>query len=106
MSSSAIETTDTVAIARLEDRQNEYQLVTVIEARTGWQLVNLRELNQYRDLFRFLTWRSIKILYAQSAIGIGWAIIQPLFSMLIFTAVFGRFAGISSEGVPYALFSL
>ena len=55
---------------------------------------------------RFLTWRSIKVLYAQSAIGIGWAVIQPVFQMLIFTIVFGRLAQIKSDGVPYAAFSL
>lgn len=79
--------------------------VTVIEPRSGWQLLDLRELVQYRDLFRFLIWRSIKVRYAQSAIGIGWAIIQPVFSMIVFTIVFGNLAGISSEGVPYAVFS-
>jgi lipopolysaccharide transport system permease protein len=57
-------------------------------------------------MLRFLTWRSIKVLYAQSAIGIGWAVLQPLCSMLIFTIVFGRFAGISSDGAPYAVFCL
>lgn len=79
--------------------------VTVIEPRSGWQLLDLRELYQYRDLFRFLIWRSIKVRYAQSAIGIGWAVIQPLFSMVIFTVVFGKLAGISSDGAPYAVFS-
>jgi lipopolysaccharide transport system permease protein len=54
----------------------------------------------------FLVWREIKVRYAQSAIGIGWAVIQPVFSMLIFTIVFGKLAGISSDGAPYALFSL
>jgi lipopolysaccharide transport system permease protein len=80
--------------------------IIIIEARPGWRLVNWKELYAYRDLLRFLTWRSIKVLYAQSAIGIGWAVIQPVFTMLIFTVVFGRFAGISSDGLPYALFSL
>ena len=79
--------------------------VTVIEARAGWRLIDWRELVDYRDLFLFLMWRSIKVRYAQSAIGIGWAIIQPVFSMLIFTVVFGKFAGIESDGVPYAIFS-
>lgn len=79
--------------------------VTVIAPSKAWQLVNWRELVEYRDLFYFLMWRSIKVRYAQSAIGIGWAVIQPLFSMLIFTVVFGKFAGISSDGVPYAVFS-
>jgi lipopolysaccharide transport system permease protein len=79
--------------------------VTVIEPRSAWQLVDWRELVEYRDLFFFLVWRSIKVRYAQSAIGIGWAVIQPVFSMLIFTVVFGKFAGIDSDGVPYAIFS-
>lgn len=77
----------------------------VIEAQSGWQLVNWRELTEYRDLFYFLSWRSIKVRYAQSAIGIGWAIIQPALSTLIFTVVFGNFAGMASDGVPYAIFS-
>ncbi|MBI1904245.1 MAG: ABC transporter permease [Planctomycetes bacterium] len=80
--------------------------VTIIEPRSGWRLVDWKELYQYRDLFRFLVWREIKVRYAQSAVGIGWAIIQPVFSMLVFTIVFGRLAGVSSDGAPYALFSL
>ncbi len=77
----------------------------IIEPRSGWQLVNWRELVEYRDLFLFLVWRSIKVRYAQSTIGIGWAIIQPVFSMIIFTIVFGKFAHIGSDGAPYAIFS-
>ena len=79
--------------------------VTVIEPTSGWRLVDLRELYRYRDLLYFLTFRSIKVMYAQSAIGIGWAVLQPLCSMLVFTVIFGRFAGIQSDGVPYAIFS-
>ena len=80
--------------------------VTVIEPKSGWRLVDWRELADYRDLFLFLTWRHIKVQYAQSTLGVGWAIIQPLFSMIVFTIVFGRLAGVSSDGVPYAAFSL
>lgn len=80
--------------------------VQVIEPTPGWRAVDFKELYRYRDMLRFLTWRSIKVLYAQSAIGIGWAVIQPLFSMIIFTIVFGWFAKIDSNGVPYSLFSL
>jgi lipopolysaccharide transport system permease protein len=69
------------------------------------RLVDFRELYEYRDLFRFLVWRSIKVLYAQSVIGIGWAIIQPLFSMIVFTIFFGKLAKIDSDGVPYSIFS-
>jgi lipopolysaccharide transport system permease protein len=79
--------------------------ITIIEPRSGWRLVDFRELVRYRDLLYFLTFRGIKVLYAQSAIGIGWAVLQPLCSMLVFTVVFGRFAGIQSDGVPYAIFS-
>ena len=80
-------------------------VTTIIEPRSGWRLIDWRELRDYRDLFLFLTWRNIKVLYAQSAIGIGWAVIQPLFSMILFTLVFGKLAKISSDGVPYAVFS-
>jgi lipopolysaccharide transport system permease protein len=79
--------------------------VTIIEARSGWRLIDLQELYEFRDLFRFLVWRGIKARYAQSAIGVGWAVIQPLFSTIVFTIVFGKLAEIDSEGKPYALFS-
>lgn len=79
--------------------------VTIIEPRSGWQLVDWRELVQYRDLFLFLVWRGIKVRYAQSTLGIGWAIIQPLFSMIAFTIIFGGLAQIDSDGSPYAIFS-
>jgi len=77
----------------------------VIEPREGMRLIDLKELREYQDLFFFLIWRSIKVRYAQSAIGIGWAVIQPVFSMLVFTVIFGKLADIDSDGVPYAVFS-
>ncbi len=80
--------------------------VRIIRRTSAWQFINFRELYAYRDMLRFLTWRSIKARYAQSAIGIGWAIIQPLFQMLMFTVIFGSIAKIDSGGAPYALFSL
>ncbi len=78
----------------------------VIQPRRGIQLFDLAEIVAYRDLFRFLVWRQIKVRYAQSAIGFGWAIIQPLFSMILFTVIFGNLAKVDSDGAPYALFSL
>lgn len=78
---------------------------TIIKARTGWQLIDFKELIAYRDLFYFLVWRDIKVRYAQSVLGIGWAVIQPVFSMIVFTIIFGRLASIPSDGVPYAIFS-
>lgn len=80
--------------------------VTVIENRSGWRLVDWRELYEYRDLFWFLTWRNVRVRYAQSTLGIGWAIIQPLFSMVVFTLIFGVLAKVKSDGAPYAVFSL
>ena len=78
---------------------------TVIEPKSGWRWVDWGELWQYRDLFAFLVWRDIKTRYAQSILGIGWAVIQPVFSMIVFTIVFGNLAKISSDGVPYAIFN-
>jgi lipopolysaccharide transport system permease protein len=80
--------------------------ITIIKASTGWRAVNLKELAHYRDLLWFLTIRGIKAKYAQSVLGVGWAVIQPLFSTLVFTVIFGRVARIDSNGVPYFLFSL
>src|SRR5262249_41018183 len=79
--------------------------ITVIKPHSGWQFIDWQELCAYRDLFLFLVWRNIKVQYAQSTLGIGWAVMQPLFSMIVFTIVFGHLAGIESNGVPYAVFS-
>jgi len=72
----------------------------------GWQSLNVKELWNYRELLYFLAWRDIKVRYKQTAIGVAWSVLQPLALMLIFTIFFGRFAGISSEGIPYPLFAL
>ena len=77
----------------------------MIEAPSGFQLFDFGELWRYRDLLRFLVWRDIKVRYAQSVLGVAWAVIQPLFTMVVFTVVFGNLAQISSDGVPYAIFS-
>ena len=78
---------------------------TVIDADFKLRLIDWHELRQYRDLFYFLVWRDVKTRYAQSVLGIGWAVIQPVFSMVVFTIVFGKLAHVDSEGVPYAIFS-
>ena len=77
----------------------------VIQPQKGWVLIDWKELWEYKDLVYFLIWREIKTRYAQSVLGIGWAVIQPLFSMVIFTIVFGNLAKIDSNGVPYSIFS-
>jgi lipopolysaccharide transport system permease protein len=78
---------------------------TFIRPAKGWQLINWSELAEYRDLLYFLTVRGIKARYAQSVLGISWAIIQPLFSTVIFTIIFGKLAKVGSDGMPYAIFS-
>lgn len=78
---------------------------TIIKPLSGWRTLDLHELWEGRDLLYFLVWRDVKGRYAQSILGIGWAIIQPVFSMIVFTIVFGRLAKVSSDGVPYAIFS-
>jgi lipopolysaccharide transport system permease protein len=70
-----------------------------------WPGIDLQELWSYRGLFLFLVWRDIRVRYAQSALGAGWAILQPLLAMVVFTIIFGRFAGIPSDGAPYAVFA-
>jgi lipopolysaccharide transport system permease protein len=81
------------------------QTQVVIEPRRGLKWVDWKELVEYRDLFFFMVWRNVRTRYAQSALGVGWALIQPLFSMLVFTVIFGRLAKVDSNGVPYAIFS-
>ena len=78
---------------------------TVIEPRSGWQAIDWRELWEYRDLFYFLVWRDVKVLYKQTVLGFSWAIIRPVFSMIVFSVVFGGLASVPSDGVPYPIFS-
>jgi lipopolysaccharide transport system permease protein len=71
----------------------------------GWRFLDVRELWNYRELVYFLAWREIKVRYKQTAIGVAWAVLQPLAMMVIFTVFFGRLAKIPSEGIPYPLFA-
>ena len=79
--------------------------VTIITAANSGTFINVKELIEYRDLLRFLIWRNIKVLYAQTILGFSWAILNPVIQIVIFTVVFGKIAKISTEGIPYALFS-
>jgi len=81
------------------------QTVTVIKPVSGWQIINFNELMKYRDLFYYMVWRDIKVLYAQTILGFSWAILQPTIQIIIFTIVFGKVAKISTDGIPYILFS-
>lgn len=77
----------------------------IFDAHSAQRLIDWEELWFYRDMLFFMVWRDFKSQYAQSVLGIGWAILPPLFRVVVFTIVFGRLAQISSDGVPYALFS-
>src|SRR5690242_1646073 len=72
---------------------------------SGWGFLDIRELWSYRELVYFLSWREIKVRYKQTAIGVAWAVLQPLAMMLVFTLFFGRLAKIPSDGIPYPLFA-
>jgi len=89
----------------LRERYFGHEHVTVIEPIRGWRALDLRELWAYRELLLVLTMRDIKVRYKQTVLGAAWAIIQPLFMMLIFTLFFGRLGGMPSDGVPYSMFA-
>lgn len=77
----------------------------IIRPSEGWAHLNLRELWDYHELLYFLIWRDIKVRYKQTILGAAWAVIQPVFAMVIFTVFFGELARIPSEGLPYPIFS-
>ncbi|MBW2020567.1 MAG: ABC transporter permease [Deltaproteobacteria bacterium] len=87
------------------NRTEENIPVFVVRPSRGWVAFNWRELWEYRELLYILTWRDIKVRYKQTAIGIAWAVIQPFFTMVVFSLFFGRLARIPSEGLPYPIFS-
>src|SRR5918912_1895227 len=76
-----------------------------IEPSRGWVSLKLHELWEYRELLYFLTWRDIKVRYKQTVLGAAWAIIQPVFTMLVFSLFFGKLAKVPSDNIPYPLFS-
>jgi lipopolysaccharide transport system permease protein len=77
----------------------------IIEPTKGWVSLKLRDLWEYRELLYFLTWRDIKVRYKQTALGAAWAIIQPFFTMVVFSLFFGQLAQVPSDGVPYPIFT-
>ena len=84
---------------------SDLEFVTVIKPQKGWQLIDWKEIKEYKDLFYFLVLRDIKALYKQTVLGFAWAIIRPVFSMIVFSIVFGGLAKIPSDGIPYPIFS-
>ena len=79
--------------------------VVIIEACRSWVPLRLGDFWAYRELLYFLIWRDVKVRYKQTLLGAAWAILQPLMTMLIFTLLFGKLAGIKSDGLPYPIFA-
>jgi lipopolysaccharide transport system permease protein len=77
----------------------------VIRPSIGWRSLGLKDVWQYRELLYFLAWRDIKVRYKQTVLGAAWAIIQPFFTMVVFSLFFGKLAKIPSDGIPYPLFA-
>lgn len=78
---------------------------TYIKPISGWQAIDFKELKDYRDLFFFMVWRHIKVMYAQTILGFSWALVQPLIQIVIFSIVFGKVAKVPTDDIPYFLFS-
>jgi len=79
--------------------------VVVIESTSTWTLFDWRECLEYRDLLYFLVLRDVTVLYKQTVLGIAWAVLNPFFSMVVFTVIFGMLLKVPSDGKPYAIFS-
>jgi lipopolysaccharide transport system permease protein len=77
---------------------------TEVEPPRGLAGLKLRELWSYRELLLFLTWKEILVRYKQAVLGVGWAVVQPVLTMVVFTVIFGRLVKVSSQGSPYAIF--
>ncbi len=75
----------------------------IIEPSKGWVSLRFREIWQYRELLFFLIWRDVKVQYKQTGLGIAWAILQPLLTMIIFSVIFGKLAKLPSGGIPYPI---
>ncbi|HET6324370.1 MAG TPA: hypothetical protein VFG04_06690, partial [Planctomycetaceae bacterium] len=88
-------TTAASPVTRHQDRSAPATTRTVIEPRSGWQLVDFAQLWRYRELLGFLAWRDVKVRYKQTVLGAMWAVLQPVLTMLVFTIFFGRFGGMS-----------
>jgi lipopolysaccharide transport system permease protein len=79
--------------------------VLIIQPTQGWLKINFREIWEYRELLYFLVWRDIKVRYKQTALGAGWAVLQPVMTMIVFSVFFGRLAKMPSDGIPYPIFA-
>ncbi len=101
----AIDVSEATAAAKEADPAPA-EAATLLRPRKGWQPIRLAELWRYRELLWFLAWRDVKVRYKQTALGVGWAVLQPLFMMILSSLIFGGLGKISSGKVPYPLFTL
>ncbi len=79
--------------------------VTIIKPQSGWQVIDFKELKEYRELLFSLAWRDVTVMYAQTVLGFSWAILQPLVQIILFSIIFGKVAKVNTDGIPYVLFS-
>src|SRR5947209_8688153 len=104
--STSLDVRTIVAPAGKRDEEDGGENPTVVIRPTrGIASLKLRDLWAYRELLLFLTWRDISVRYKQTALGAAWAILQPVFTMIVFSVFFGHLAKIPSDGVPYPIFS-
>jgi lipopolysaccharide transport system permease protein len=94
----------TLPTASVDAAEHQELPVTMIRPPRRWQLLNVRELWQYRELLYFLTWRDVKVRYKQTLLGAAWAVLQPAMMMVVFSIFFGRMAQVSSGDWPYPIF--
>src|SRR4051812_37738758 len=84
---------------------NRPSKVVVLEPPSGWAALNIRELWGARELLYFLAWRDVKVRYTQAILGVGWALLQPLLMMAVFTIFLGKLAKVPSDGLAYPVFA-
>ena len=103
MNKSSVETSS-LSPLRTKPENLEREPILVIQPKRHLLSIDLKGIWEYRELLYFLIWRDLKVRYRQSAIGVGWVILQPLMTMVVFSAVFGKFVGVPSNGLPYPIF--
>jgi lipopolysaccharide transport system permease protein len=95
----------TIDIMPVKQAKPQTETIRIRPSR-GWRALDLREIWHYRELLWFLTWRDIQVRYKQTALGVAWAVLQPLLTMAVFTILFGKLGKLPSDGKPYAVFVL
>jgi lipopolysaccharide transport system permease protein len=92
-------------LAQPDDATVSSMPVLVLEPSRGLVRLNLRDVWAYRELLFFLVWRDVKVRYKQTVLGVAWAVLQPVMTMIVFSVFFGRLAGLPSDGLPYPVFT-